>query len=102
MSKAKPFLLFFILVILIFILIWFGPEMSDWQDWKNTYRPAALAVAHGRSPYTVEIYYAAPWAVIPLIPFALLPERFGYVLFFLFGLSTFTFIAYKLGAKPIS
>jgi hypothetical protein len=70
-------------------------------DWLNTYAPAALAVWHGKSPYTVPIYFAAPWATLPLIPFALMPYEIGRIGIFILGLCTFAYIAYRMGAKPI-
>lgn len=94
------------LAILILLLIIFGiklvPSLFLGYDWIHTYRPAALAMARGESPYTVDIYYAAPWALLPLIPIALLPEQAGVICIFLLGLSAFAYIAYKLGAKPVS
>lgn len=76
------------------------PSLQIGIDWEQTYRPAALAMARGESPYSVSIFYAAPWSVIPLIPFALLPENAGNLAVFLLGLSAFAYIAYKLGASP--
>lgn len=76
------------------------PSLQIGMDWEQTYRPAALAMAHGKSPYSVEIFYAAPWSVIPLIPFALLPPNLGNIGVFLLGLSAFAYVAYKLGAGP--
>lgn len=71
-------------------------------DWLGTYAPAALAVWQGQSPYTVPIYYAAPWAVFPLIPFALMPYVIGRICIFVIGLSAFAYIAYRMGAKPLT
>lgn len=95
-----------LLIILVSILVVMGiklvPNLFLGYDWIHTYRPAALAMAQGRSPYGVEIFYAAPWALLPLIPLAFLPEQAGIICSFLLGLLAFTFIAYKVGAKPIS
>lgn len=81
-----------------FLLIF--PRLQIGMDWEQTYRPAALAMAQGKSPYSVEIFYAAPWAVIPLIPFALLPPELGNIGVFLLGLFAFAYVAYKLKAGP--
>jgi hypothetical protein len=81
------------LTVLVVVLIPVG------TDWTHTYRPAALALLHGKSPYTVDIFFAAPWTVIPLIPFALLPEHIGRAAIFTLGLITFSVTAIKLGAK---
>ncbi len=69
-------------------------------DWRDTYRPATLALLSGQSPYSVDIFFSAPWALVPLIPFALLPENVGRAALFLLGLGSFAFTAQRLGAKP--
>lgn len=58
------------LALVVVAASWLPPGI----DWRDTYRPAALAIVSGRSPYNVDIYFAAPWALLPLAPFALLPE----------------------------
>lgn len=71
-------------------------------DWRDTYRPAALALLSGKSPYSVDIFFAAPWTLLPLLPFAVLPENVGRGCLFLLGIVSFAFTAYRLGAKPLS
>jgi hypothetical protein len=76
-------------------------------DWRLTYRPAALALLHGKNPYSVEIspkapFFAAPWGLLPLLPLALFPVEFGRAMVMLIGILVFGFTAYRLGAKPIS
>lgn len=99
MEKAKIPTLIVLIAILASVLSTSLPDLG--YDWTHTYRPAALAMVHGESPYTVDIYYAAPWAVIPLIPFALLPEKLGIAMIFLIGLFAFAYVAYKLNPKPV-
>jgi hypothetical protein len=98
MEKAKIAILIILISILAYVLSTSLPDLG--YDWTHTYRPAALAMAHGESPYTVDIYYAAPWAVLPLIPFALLPEKLGIAAIFLLGLFAFAYVAYTLNPKP--
>ena len=71
-------------------------------DWFEYYRPAALSVWHGGTPYDTTIYFAAPWSTYPLIPIALLPYEIGRWLLFLTAIIAFATIAYKLGAKPLT
>ena len=97
-AKASIVLLLGVAVLYGFVHIF--PNLYIGMDWEQTYRPAALAMAQGKSPYSVEIFYAAPWSVIPLIPFALLPPDLGNIGVFLLGLSAFAYVAYKLGAGP--
>lgn len=87
------------LVLVAGSLILISPFLPVGLDWQNTYRPAALAMLKGDSPFSVEIYYAAPWALIPLMPFALLPYALGRLGVFLLGLCAFAFTAYQLGAR---
>ncbi len=102
-SKKNLFLL------AILILSFIGVALSvAWnlypggKDWINTYRPATLSVLSLRSPYTVEIFHSPPWAVIPLIPLALLPERIGFGFNFVIGMVSTGYIAFRLGAKPLT
>jgi len=98
MSKPKIWLLFILTSALFYIFVVIFPHLPIGMDWWHTYRPAALALAHGKSPYSVEIFYAAPWSLILLIPFALLPFEIGNIGIFLLGLFAFAYVAYKLGA----
>lgn len=70
------------------------------SDWHASYRPAALALLLGQSPYTVQYYFAPPWAVIPLIPLAILPEAVGRSIWFVISLGMWGYIGYRLGGKP--
>lgn len=75
-------------------------------DWHNAYRPAALSVLRGESPYGMsefgQAFYNPPWALIPFLPFAMMPYQVGRVGVFIMGLAGFTIVAYKLKAPPIS
>jgi len=87
--------------ILILIVLAYA-YLPDGIDWRDTYRPAALKLLAGQSPYDVLIFFAAPWGLIPLAPFALLPVRFGRVALFVVGMATFAFTAYRLGGRKIT
>lgn len=71
-------------------------------DWRLTFRPAALAVWAGQSPYTIDIFGLAPWGIVPFLPFALLPESLGRAGLFVLSLGAFGWAAYRLGAKPLA
>ncbi len=70
-------------------------------DWTTNYRPASLALLRGESPYTVELFFAPPWSLLPLLPFAVLPVQVGRVALFIVALLSFAFTAYRLGASPL-
>lgn len=69
-------------------------------DWQESFRPAALELLAGRSPYSVESYYNAPWTLLPLIPFALLPLELSRALLVVVSLAGFGWTAYRMGARP--
>ncbi len=75
-------------------------------DWHLTFRPATLALIAGESPYTSAAvsapYGGAPWGLIPLIPFALLPEKLGWGFLFVSSAVIFAMAAIRLGAKPVA
>lgn len=89
-------------VIVVIVIAMMADILPVGIDWQNTYRPATLAFLQGQSPFSVEIYYAAPWAVIPLIPFALLPYKLGRAGAFVLGLFAFGYIAHKLEAGKLT
>ena len=97
--SKKTILLILLAPVLLWLLYVSLPHNLDWHD---TYRPAALAVLRGQSPFTVEIYYAAPWAAWLLIPIAVLPTPIGQMMMFLVGVAAYTYIVLRLGAPPVS
>lgn len=71
-------------------------------DWTISYRPAALALISGTSPYSIGCYYNAPWLLLPLIPFALLPFRAGVAALFIANLALFLYLCRRLSARPLT
>ena len=71
-------------------------------DWHEVYRPAALALLSGQNPYQVGGFLNPPWALFPLLPFALLPERIGRGLLFVTGLMITAWVAVKFGGNKSS
>ncbi len=98
-NKYKNILAGLCIICLTILCIIFLPEGVDWV---NTYRPASIALLNGQSPYTVDIYFAPPWALIPLLPFALLPEQIGRGAIFVVGLIAFSYTTIKLGGNKIA
>lgn len=70
-------------------------------DWKGAFRPAALLMLSGQNPFAVGGYHNPPWALIPLIPIALLPEQLGAAVVLVLNFFAYGFIAYRLKAKPL-
>lgn len=73
------------------------------SDWADVYRPAVFALLSGKSPYQPEIpFFNAPWILLPLLPFALLPLTVGRAAFFTFSLLVYAVTIFRLGGKPIA
>jgi hypothetical protein len=70
-------------------------------DWSMYFRPAARAMLSGESPYAVQGFYNPPWALVPLLPLALLPESLGRALLFLISFGSMFFIIRRLGAQGL-
>jgi hypothetical protein len=85
---------FIVLVNIIFLSI---HRPHDWELW---FRPAALMVLHGQSPYNLPLFFSPPWLFILLIPLSLLPAKIGSVLVAIANPAAYGFVAHKLGAKP--
>lgn len=70
--------------------------------WRDIYRPATLRLIAGRSPYTIFGFLNPPWALIPLIPLAILPVKLGSALMSSITFLVYGFVAIKFGAKPLT
>jgi hypothetical protein len=79
-----------------------APFLPPAVDWTTAFRPSVRTLLSGHSPYDNPLMIHAPWGLIPLIPFALLPESVGRAALFIVGLVAYAFVAHRLGAKPIS
>jgi hypothetical protein len=77
------------------------PIEHSW-DWSNYFRPATLRLLSGQSPYHLKNFYNPPWTLIPLIPFALLPDKLSAGVFFIASLIAYVYVAKKLGANNLA
>ena len=95
-ATNKRTIVVFILAILSISVLFFLtlPRAIDWQ---SAFRPAALKLMRGQSPFTIEGYFNPPWALIPLIPFAILPEAVGRALLATTTLLVYIYVAHELG-----
>jgi hypothetical protein len=103
-SKSKYLLgnyrYIFVAIISIF-LIWISATfLPDGVDLAKTFRPAALNVLSGRSPY--EYIFNPPWVLIPFIPLSIIPVPLGRGIWFLVSIIMFAYTAYRLKANPIA
>ena len=102
LNNKNNLIIFITVVIGLTVYLIVASQIPVGVDWKNYFRPAALELLKGHSPYTVYGYYNPPWALLPLIPFALLPETTGYILLIVITLIAFAYTGHKLGASKIA
>lgn len=94
--KARLFIIFMLAIVIIASL--YSPGY-DWHFWG---RPAAQAMLAGHSPYNITGFYNPPWALLPLLPLALMPEKVGAVVLTFLHFMCYIITAHKLGAKPVT
>jgi hypothetical protein len=102
--KAREFwLVLLVVTIAVVAFIWVASVyLPPGVDWHDTFRPAALEALHLRNPYSVKGFLNAPWAILPLLPLALLPENVGRAILLLLNLGALAFAARKLGANAFA
>lgn len=97
MIRTKMFLVSIIVigVVLVYMaLLSIRPAV----DWTVTFRPAALRMMRGGSPYG-GLYINPPWAVGLLIPIATLPMAHSRAVLFVVTLVALAVIAHKMGGS---
>jgi hypothetical protein len=101
-----------ILVVLALVVGAMAVFLPPAVDWQNSIRPAVFELLAGRSPYHLDLgiqgswdpyaFFNAPWALLPLIPLALLPVAVGRALLVIITLLSFGYVAHRLGGKPLA
>lgn len=86
----------------LFGLIAFIAAGFPTADFYGNFYAAARNVLNGHSPYDAVGYICAPWGVIPLIPYALLPPLPAHGLYFATCLYILIYIAWRLDANPLA
>ncbi len=71
-------------------------------DFQNYFRPTALSVWQGHSPYDTPGFFNAPWAILPILPLSLLPESLGRAVLAVVAFLAYFYTAYRLGGKPLA
>ncbi len=86
----------------LFGLIAFLAASLPTADFYGNFYAAARSVLQGHSPYDAIGYICAPWGVIPLIPFTLLPPLAAHGLYFATCLYILVYVAWRLGANALA
>jgi hypothetical protein len=89
------------LLVALFLLIAFLTAGLPTADFYANIYPAARNALSGHSPYD-GIYISAPWGIVPMIPFALLPPLPAHGLYFATCLYILVYIAWRLRASPLT
>jgi len=71
-------------------------------DWYRTFYPATMLLLHGSNPYQVPTFSNPVWALIPLIPLALLGEEAGHVMLYFLTLACYSAAAWRLRANLLT
>ena len=92
-----------LVVIICFItIVVFSLILPPAIDWHKIYRPAAVALIKGHSPFDIDRFSNAPWALLPMLPLLLVPENVGRAISALCALVTFAYVAHRFGGKPVA
>ena len=106
MSKNKRSSGFLILSGVLIAVVFYWAVYSIWPllgiDWHETFFPAVHKALSGENPYSVPTFRNAPWTILFLAPFGLLPEDVGGVLYFMASLAGYAWVAYRLKARPVA
>ncbi|MFN2197505.1 MAG: hypothetical protein ACK2UW_15415 [Anaerolineales bacterium] len=103
--SSQQIILFTVLSLATILIAWqLAQILPTGIDWQQTYRPAARRLLTGKNPYTEPAvpetpFVAAPWSLIPLLPFAVLPEQLGNACLFLLAIFIFAMSVKKLGGN---
>jgi hypothetical protein len=89
-------------ILAVAVAVLAGQHLPEGVDWHEAFRPAALAVLAGESPYTIDKFYAAPWGLLPLLPMSILPEATGRGVLFTMSILSLVIMARRMGAGPMA
>ncbi|NLX08029.1 MAG: hypothetical protein GXY36_00075 [Chloroflexi bacterium] len=98
---ASGFVVFGLLLVTIPVIYGLSLWLPPACDWEGTFYPVALKVTTLQSPYENPYYKYVPWAVVPLIPFAL-DETIGRAALFVVSVLVYAGVAVRLGARPLA
>jgi hypothetical protein len=97
MNKKRLYEVLTAAMLLLTVAVAAGALLGPGIDWHLTYRPAARAVLAGSDPYAPEFRFLnPPWALIPFLPLALLPEAVGRGVLFAATFAAFGAVAHRV------
>ncbi|MBI9044212.1 MAG: hypothetical protein JEZ06_06990 [Anaerolineaceae bacterium] len=87
--------------VLLILLAWLLMPDFIGDDWAEVFYPAACALLEGKDPYAVNQFMIAPWVFPLFIPLSWLPVSLAMAILRVLGLFTYSFVAFRMGVKPI-
>ncbi len=66
-------------------------------DWHESFYPLTELLLHGSNPYALPGRVFTLWALVPLIPFALLGEHWGGILLYIFNFGVLILLLRRIG-----
>lgn len=98
----KPLAVGILVPILLAQALYFYMLYTNRSDWSITFYPAAheLFTSGLYSLKSYGFFYPA-WALFPIYPFSLLPDRVGGALVGMVSMAVLGYVAYRRGAKPL-
>lgn len=92
-----------IITIVVALFAWLTADyLPPAVDWHGGFRPAALAILRGDSPYNTPGFAFPPWTCLLLLPFAIFPEEVGRALLFIAYLFGVAYTTYKLSGNKVA
>ena len=87
---------------LILVTLLLAGRLPPGIDWAFYFQPAALKLLMFQSPYVIQGFPSPPWALLPMLPFAILPPAISRAGWLVLSIVMFAWSIYRLGAKPIA
>jgi hypothetical protein len=91
-----------LIILFIVLTALTSPILPTAIDWHGAFRPAALELLHGKSPYNASGYIYPPWTALILLPFSVFPEPVGRAMLVFVYLGAIVYTLHKLGSHTWS
>jgi hypothetical protein len=85
---------------LLTLLARYFPKFA--ADWALSFYPATMLWLHGENPYQVSSLHNPVWALLPLVPLALLGPKAGAVLLFSINYAGYVLLALRFKARSVA
>jgi hypothetical protein len=102
-TQGQKTIVIVLIAITLIAIVWaFSIYLPPAIDWRDVFWPSGRAVLQGRSPFSIQGFYYAPWAAIPIALLSIFPYTISQALLVIFSLIALGYTAHKLGAKPLA